>query len=342
MVSLAGVEQQQRVPGRRGIEHDERLLAAGNLAGERPEYRDLLGAGRAQIFFEQRSARFIHVAPGRLHHMSRVGLRLGCRINPPDRQLRLRVTQSVGHVRGGIGRREMHGKPALGQGDRDGSRERRLADTTLAHRHDDAVPALCDFIDEIRERFQCRQLQFGEAGGWSKLRRFTLKQRPQPVDAEDVPWAQRIGKYRQASQQLHIFRESSLSSALQRQRQVVGPVGGVEDPVDDKYLVTDIECSQFTRSSRCLAQRRALRSAHQNHRRARPIRQHAHRGLIDFPLFLQSGQRSEAGGAAGVRFQKLAPGFRQAHEPQGVAGWRRVENHMIVFERLPPVAQSAP
>ena len=56
--------------------------------------------------------------------MSRVSLRFRCRINPSNRQLRLRVTQSVGYVCGGIGRRQMHGKPALGQGDLELAHER--------------------------------------------------------------------------------------------------------------------------------------------------------------------------------------------------------------------------
>jgi hypothetical protein len=57
------------------------------------------------------------------------------------------------------------------------------------------------FLLRIREGFQCRRLPLVEADGLSTLRRFILKQRLQPLDAKDVPWAQRIGEHRQASQQ---------------------------------------------------------------------------------------------------------------------------------------------
>jgi hypothetical protein len=56
VVGLGGVEQQKRVAGGRGIEHHKTGCAGTDDAGEGAEHRDLLGAGRAQVLFEQGAA----------------------------------------------------------------------------------------------------------------------------------------------------------------------------------------------------------------------------------------------------------------------------------------------
>src|SRR5271165_3129470 len=56
LVALRGVEQEQGVAGRRGIEHDDRIPCRVDSASEGAEHRDLLGAGRAHVLFQQRTA----------------------------------------------------------------------------------------------------------------------------------------------------------------------------------------------------------------------------------------------------------------------------------------------
>ena len=56
MVSLGGVEQEQRVPGRRRVDDDEAVLGLVDDAREGAEDRHLLGARRPEVFLEKRSA----------------------------------------------------------------------------------------------------------------------------------------------------------------------------------------------------------------------------------------------------------------------------------------------
>ena len=53
LTDFSGVKQQKRVPGRRCIEDDKALCAGIDFPRESTEYRDLLGARRTRILFQQ-------------------------------------------------------------------------------------------------------------------------------------------------------------------------------------------------------------------------------------------------------------------------------------------------
>jgi hypothetical protein len=63
VVRLGRVEQEQRVAGGRGVDDHEAVLALVHDAREGAEDRDLLGAGAAQVLFEQRAPGGVEPAP---------------------------------------------------------------------------------------------------------------------------------------------------------------------------------------------------------------------------------------------------------------------------------------
>ena len=65
VVGLRGVEEEERVPGRRGIEHHESVLPVLDLPRERPEHGDLFGARRAKVFFQEPEPLCIQIASRR-------------------------------------------------------------------------------------------------------------------------------------------------------------------------------------------------------------------------------------------------------------------------------------
>ena len=81
VVGVRGVEQQQRVAGRRRIDDDEPSVASGHVPGEGAEDGDLLGAGRAEILGEQRAPLRVEVRAGRRHDLLAVALGLDDRID---------------------------------------------------------------------------------------------------------------------------------------------------------------------------------------------------------------------------------------------------------------------
>jgi hypothetical protein len=61
--------------------------------------------------------------------------------------------------------------------------------------------------------------------------------------------------------------------------------------------------------------------------------------LILGALFFKSSQGAEARGVAFAFLQKTAPGAGQLQQPDGVAGWRGVENDVVVLDRQCRVGQ---
>jgi len=48
-------------------------------------------------------------------------------------------------------------------------------------------------------------------------------------------------------------------------------------------------------------------------------------------LFLQPRQRAEAGGIPLALLQKFAPGSRQLQQPDGVTGWGRIKDDVVIL-----------
>ena len=69
VICLAGIEQQQGVAGRRGIEYDKALCTLADFASEGTKDGDFLGAGRAQVFFEQGATGSVHLRPDGGEHV---------------------------------------------------------------------------------------------------------------------------------------------------------------------------------------------------------------------------------------------------------------------------------
>ena len=149
LVALRGVEQQEGVAGGCGVEHDDPLACRVDRARERAEHGDLLGAWRAQVFFEQRAALLVEADRGR-EHLFGVAGRFDCGVDALHQQAVWRgIGQRVGDVSGGVGRGEGDVVAAVDQRDRDRGRERRLADSAFAHRHDDAVAGGVQLVDQL-------------------------------------------------------------------------------------------------------------------------------------------------------------------------------------------------
>jgi hypothetical protein len=106
-------------------------------------------------------------------------------------------------------------------------------------------------------------------------------------------------------------------------------------------LIRDAEGAEFFRRAFGFAQRRELRTAHEHERCRFRIGQRVDGGFVNAALLFQSGQRTEAGGAAGVFVEKLIPRLRQTHQAQRVAGGRGVEDDVVVGLRGLGIADEA-
>ncbi len=87
VIGAGRIQQQQGVAGRRGIHHDEFLARFADDARESLEDGDFLGAGRAQIFFQQRAALGVELRAFGLQNMLPVALGFGVRVDAADGQL---------------------------------------------------------------------------------------------------------------------------------------------------------------------------------------------------------------------------------------------------------------
>ena len=201
VIRLGRVEQQQRVPGRRRVDHHEAVLALAHRLGEGAEHGDLLGAGAAQILLQKRAALRVEPAARRRQHLLGVALGLELRVDARHAQARRALPQLARRlldVRGGIGGRERHREAAARQLAGDARGHGRLADAALAHGHDDTAPACSQLVDELVELLgrdragaRLRQLRVG---------RVPIRQPAQRVDAEQRGAEQRHVHPRQLGQ----------------------------------------------------------------------------------------------------------------------------------------------
>ena len=152
MVSLGGIQQQQRVSGRRGVQYHKGVLALGHRAGKGAKHRDFLRARRPQILRQQRPTARIKLLPGSGHDGFDIHPRLGHRINPahlqphylPDRRRNMRRR---------IGGAQMHSGPAPGQFGGNGGGNRGFAHPAFTHGHDYPMANRHQFIHQRNETF---------------------------------------------------------------------------------------------------------------------------------------------------------------------------------------------
>lgn len=89
VICAGRIEQQQGVAGRRRVHHNKLLAGLTYDAGNSLEDGNLLGTGRAKVFFQKRPA-------------------LGMRIDTADRQMLKTAGQGLRQMRGRIGGGQMH------------------------------------------------------------------------------------------------------------------------------------------------------------------------------------------------------------------------------------------
>ena len=140
--------------GRRGVHHDEFLARLADDAREGLKDGDFLGAGRAQILFEQGAPLGVELRAFRPQHFLPVALGFGVGVDAADRQMLHGAMQRLGEMRGRVGGGEMNRQPAPRQFDGDRRRQRRLADAALAHQHDKPMAVGGDVIHEIGEAWR--------------------------------------------------------------------------------------------------------------------------------------------------------------------------------------------
>jgi hypothetical protein len=165
MIGLAGIEKEQRVAGGRGVEHDEAFRALADFAGKGAEHGDFLGAGRAQVFFEQGAAGGVHLSALICQDLGCVGGGFGSGIDLAEREAVQPPSERLRDVRGGIGGAEMDAVTAFREQHGDSGGDRRFADAAFAHGHDDAVALLLDAVHEIGEALHLRRVPIRRDGG---------------------------------------------------------------------------------------------------------------------------------------------------------------------------------
>ena len=223
-----------------------------------------------------------------------------------------------------VGRRQQHLMSTTGEFDRDGRGQRRLADPALAHEHQQSLAGPRDFVDH---RGQIRKIR-SRFGVRDRLARFIGRARGEPaqcLDADEILRVQRKGFARQAGE----FRVHRLQCRPLPRRQGLGEgvvIAGVrQQAVDGQMLVADPDRGQFARRPGRLGQGRTVRARDEDQPRDGLVGEPLDGGGIARALLLEPGQRTEAGRIALALLQEARPGARQAEQPDGMAGGRRVE-----------------
>ena len=148
VVGAGRIEQQQGVPGGRGVEDDEPPAGLEHHVRELLEDGDLVGAGRLQVLGERGPAGVVQRGALACHDPFPV---LGdgvCGVDAGDREVLVLAVEGVGQVGRRIGRRQQHVIAPVRQLERDGGGDGRLADAALAHAHDQRRPGCLEAVDE--------------------------------------------------------------------------------------------------------------------------------------------------------------------------------------------------
>ena len=247
--------------GRRRVDDDELILTLRDGVGEGAKDRDLLGARRAQVFFEQRAALRVEPLAGGREDFLGVASRFGGRIDTRDAQRRGPLPRRRVHVRGRIGGGQHHLVARPGELGRDAHGERRLADAALAHRHHHALAARRDLLDQL---VQClavltwtprrrRRVVGGRAPVGSHL--------PQRIDTDQAERQQRYVDARKAAQACGHVVEGGTPARLQGHGDGIVRVLRVEDAIENQPHVPNPELVELAARALGLRERWAHRDA---------------------------------------------------------------------------------
>ncbi len=148
VISAGSIQQQQRMPGGRGVHHHKLFAGLADDAREGLKHGDFFGAGRAQVFFQHGTACGIELRALGCQHLRPVLLCHFMRVDAAHAQVFQRAAQGFHQMRCGVGGGQVHRQAALGERHRHGRREGRFADTALAHQHHQAMAVGGDVIHQ--------------------------------------------------------------------------------------------------------------------------------------------------------------------------------------------------
>ena len=329
VIGAGGVEQQQGVAGGRGVHHHKLAPRLADDPGEGLEDGDLLGAGRTQVFFQQRPALGVELGALGIEHMLAVARRLGGRVDAADGELIERAFQRLGQVGGRVGGGEMHRQAAPGKLHRHRRGEGRLAHAALAHQHHQPVAVGGDAVHQPGDVRQGGRRDGRHVVGRADVcRHEELAQRVQPHQVEGLE-GDPVGG--QAGQPGGHRGEGRLLAGEDRcGERVALRLARRQEAVDDQKLPVDADGGQLVVGARHFAQGGLLGAGHQHQPGARAVGQRFHRRLVLAALLFQPGQRAQAGRVALARLEKAAPRAGQLQQADGVAGGRGVEDDVLV------------
>jgi hypothetical protein len=184
VVGARRVHQQHRVAGGRRVEHHEAPPRLADDTREGVKHGDLLGAGRGEIFAQQRLLRGRQAAAPREHHLLDVGLGLDRGVDAAHLEAVHLTGQRLDEVRRRVGRREVHREAALRQRHRQRRRDGRLAHAALPHHHHQPLRLLREHVDQRLERLHLRRRARCLCGSGRNGR--PSEQRPQRREADGV------------------------------------------------------------------------------------------------------------------------------------------------------------
>ena len=145
---------------------------------------------------------------------------------------------------------------------------------------------------------------------------------------------------RQPLYPLRHLGESLLLTLPERHCQRISGNGAFgEEAIDHQLLVQQTDGGQLLVGASHFPQSGLLGARHQHQTGAGSISQRGDRLAILAALFLQPRQRAKAGGIPLALLQKFAPGSRQLQQPDGVAGWGRIKDDMVILGQQRLVGQ---
>ena len=143
--------------------------------------------------------------------------------------------------------------------------------------------------------------------------RIAAQQHTQAADAEDVDGPQWHDKARHGVDERCRCLQSGPTTLLHGLCGHVFRALGLKGAVHDEALIAHADGTQLFGRAFGFTQRRTLRTAHEHERGGFGIGERLDRGFINHALLFQTGQRPEAGCAAGVFVEKLVPRLCQTH-----------------------------
>ena len=333
VVGTGGVHQQQAVAGGRGVQHHKSAARFIHHAAEGMEHGDFFGAGRLQVFEQQRLALFIQRLAARRHDFCNVSLGFRLGVDAADFQVRQTAVEGLRHMRRRVGGGQVNAVAALHQpyGQRSGNRG--FADAALAHDHDQAVAQRGQFVGQPAERLGGQISRCPVGSGRDNRHGTAAEQGAQSRQADGVKSAQRHFVARQAGQGVRHLRDGFCAQGFDGAGDGVIKPAGMKHAVDEQALVRQAQRAQFFGGARRLLHGARVGPGDQNHGGQRRIAQCRQRSVEARFLHLQPRVRAQAGSATVIAGQKAAPRLGQAQQAQRVAGWGGVENEVVVALR---------